>query len=149
MFDRGKWEKRPARRKYKREWEQRRRKEDHAYREKLRARDRKRHRKFPERMLLTKARARAKQDKVACTIVLGDIIIPKTCPVLGIKLYKGSRKRHDGSPTLDRVILDQGYIPGNVAVISHRANRIKSDASLQELEALIRWLNNWRHRTHE
>ncbi|AXQ68593.1 hypothetical protein HOU00_gp054 [Caulobacter phage CcrPW] len=34
-----------------------------------------------------------------------------------------------------------GYVRGNVAIISHKANRMKNNATLPELEALLAW---WR-----
>ena len=36
------------------------------------------------------------------------------------------KNKHD-LPTLDKVIRKKGYVKGNVAIISHRANAIKSD----------------------
>lgn len=74
-----------------------------------------------------------------------DIHIPELCPVLGIHLSvkRGLKARGFAlghSPTLDRIDNKKGYIPGNVAVISWRANALKKDASLQELEQLVKWL---------
>jgi hypothetical protein len=40
------------------------------------------------------------------------------------------------SPTLDRIDNSKGYIVGNVWVISMRANRLKSDATVDELMML-------------
>lgn len=37
------------------------------------------------------------------------------------------------SPSLDRIDNRMGYVPGNVWVISWKANRMKSDASMEEL----------------
>ena len=34
----------------------------------------------------------------------------------------------------------QGYVPGNIAIISMRANRMKSDADKSEVEKLVGWL---------
>jgi hypothetical protein len=73
-------------------------------------------------------------------IVQADIVIPDVCPVLGIPLLKGSGKPSDHSPSLDRVVAELGYTRGNVVVISHKANRMKSNATLPELEALVAWL---------
>ena len=69
-----------------------------------------------------------------------DVFVPEVCPVLGIPLRSGKGRGglNDASPTLDRVIGPLGYVPGNVVVISHRANRIKSDATVEELEAILR-----------
>ncbi|MBB3990312.1 hypothetical protein [Croceicoccus naphthovorans] len=56
-------------------------------------------------------------------------------PILGIPIYiaKGGRGGKDHSPSLDRIRPKLGYVPGNVIVISNRANRLKSDATIREL----------------
>ena len=87
------------------------------------------------------ARIRAKQLKLACDIELADILIPSKCPVLGITLSKGSKRIHDGSPSLDRLVPEKGYLKGNIWVISHRANRIKNDSTPKEIKKLIAALN--------
>ena len=69
-----------------------------------------------------------------------DIIIPSHCPVLGIPIQKNPERLGESSPTLDKIVPSKGYVKGNVAVISARANRLKSDASLAEIEALVAWL---------
>jgi hypothetical protein len=43
---------------------------------------------------------------------------------------------------LDRVIPELGYVPGNVAVISLRANTMKQDATAAELRVLADWIDN-------
>ena len=83
------------------------------------------------------ARKRAKKIGVPCDIDLADIVIPSTCPVLGLPLRKGVKKTQDGSPSLDRLSPERGYVKGNIWVISHRANRIKNDSSLEEIKKLI------------
>lgn len=70
-----------------------------------------------------------------------DIIIPETCPLLGIILRVGKGTICDSSPTLDRIRPNMGYIKGNVQVISARANRAKSNLTLDELSLIV---NNWR-----
>lgn len=50
-------------------------------------------------------------------------------------LLDGSRR--DRKPSLDRVVPSLGYVKGNVRVISFRANRIKSDATADELRAVL------------
>ena len=60
--------------------------------------------------------------------------------MLGIKLERLD-KRHNGSPSLDRIDNTKGYIKGNVKVISWRANAIKKDATLEELKALVNYLS--------
>jgi hypothetical protein len=67
-------------------------------------------------------------------ITIENIVIPEFCPILGIKLNVGSGKVSDASPSLDKVIPGLGYVRGNIQVISNRANRIKTDATLNELK---------------
>lgn len=88
--------------------------------------------------MLEQARYRAKRDGVPCTITVDDFDIPLMCPVLGIRLAvaEGTNTRRSASPSLDRYVPADGYIPGGVEVISNRANTIKNDATLEELEAV-------------
>jgi hypothetical protein len=93
-----------------------------------------------EYKLLHAAKARAKRDGFPCTIEESDITIPDVCPVLGIPLKRGVGASTEASPTLDKLIPALGYVRGNVRVISFRANRLKNDATLDELKALVRYL---------
>ena len=94
------------------------------------------------RILLNKAKVRAREQNLPFNIDLSDIIVPKVCPVLGIKLKRGIGKATSNSPTLDKVISKLGYIKGNVRIISWRANRLKSDATLDELKAIIKYIED-------
>jgi hypothetical protein len=88
------------------------------------------------------AKQRAKKAGVPFSITDEDFEIPEFCPVLGGKLESGTKKYHDNSPSLDRVIPELGYVPGNVVVMSFRANRIKGDASRAELQIVIDWMDS-------
>jgi hypothetical protein len=96
----------------------------------------------PKTQMLANARQRAKKENVLLTITKNDFEIPELCPVLGVPLTPGTRANHDYSPTLDKVIPELGYVKGNVQVISHRANRIKSDSTLDELKKLVVYLEH-------
>lgn len=65
-----------------------------------------------------------------------DVTVPQYCPILGLELQPGVGRTHDASPTLDRIVPERGYVPGNVVVISMRANRLKSDAAVDELRRI-------------
>lgn len=96
----------------------------------------------PQRFLCQWAKARAKKRGIVFALKPSDILVPDVCPVLGIPLAfgHGAGGAIDASPTLDRIIPNKGYVVGNVAVISRRANFLKNDATLEELNLLVRWL---------
>jgi hypothetical protein len=54
---------------------------------------------------------------------------------LGIPILVG-QKRSENSPSLDRIRPERGYVPGNVRVLSDRANRLKSNLTYEELVQL-------------
>ena len=87
------------------------------------------------------AKQRAKRQVLPFTITVEDIVIPETCPIFGTPLIWSETPTND-MPTLERIIPALGYVPGNIAVISFRANRIKNDASLAELKQLVAWLES-------
>lgn len=88
--------------------------------------------------LVWSSRARAKERGIPHTITDADVIVPEVCPALGIPL-KNSGPQADNSPSLDRIIPDLGYVPGNVVVISKLANRIKSNATPDQLRKVAQW----------
>ena len=98
----------------------------------------------PKYRLWNAAKERAKKREWNFDIDPWDCEIPETCPVLSIPLVKGKGKQHAGSPTLDRVDSSKGYIKGNVRVISQRANSLKQDASIEQLELLISYMKGER-----
>ena len=90
-----------------------------------------------ESELFDKAKFRAQRDNREINITKDDIVIPEKCPVLNIHIVKGDK--HFG-PSLDRIDNNKGYIKGNVRVISKRANRLKSDATLEELKLIVEYV---------
>lgn len=46
----------------------------------------------------------------------------------------------DRSPSMDRLLPESGYVPGNVSVLCWRCNNLKRDASAEELEMVARWM---------
>lgn len=92
-----------------------------------------------EAFLWRNAKNRAMERGIEFTITIADIVIPPLCPVFGVPFdMAGSqdRKRIRLAPSLDRVDNRLGYVPGNVMVISLRANQIKTDATAEEIRAV-------------
>jgi hypothetical protein len=87
-------------------------------------------------------KANAKKLGIPFTIQFGEIEWPTHCPVLGIEIDYFANGRQENSPSLDRINSNLGYVKGNVAVISWRANRIKNDGSLEEHVKIVSWMSN-------
>ena len=87
--------------------------------------------------MVRRARHRAKVLQLPFDLTSDDITIPEFCPIFGIKLQVADGRHDNASPALDRIIPALGYVKGNVVVISQRANVLKRDASLEELEMLV------------
>jgi hypothetical protein len=92
--------------------------------------------------MLSKARLRAKQKGLEFNLTLADLVIPTHCPVLGIPLIYGVGKGGSlwvspNSPSLDRKDNSKGYTRDNIHIISNRANILKSNATVPELEAIL------------
>lgn len=102
----------------------------------------------PEVGLYYAARHRAKQHCLPFSISKEDIagVWPKDglCPVTRLPLRQNWDKAVGGaspdSPTLDRIVPEMGYVPGNIAVISMRANRIKNGETDPKI---IRMVADW------
>lgn len=86
---------------------------------------------------------RAKDKGWPFTLLPRDISVPQTCPVLGIPIDFVIGDRRD-SPSIDRIDGKKGYVPENIKVISNRANALKSDASVEELEAVLHYVRTGR-----
>lgn len=98
----------------------------------------------PKLRMFTLAKHRAKRDGIPFDLTMEDFEIPTHCPVFGFPLVHGrggmGRNRPD-SPTLDKIIPALGYIKGNVAVISNKANRMKNDGTSADLRIIADWID--------
>ena len=93
--------------------------------------------------MLARCKSRAKKNNISFDLTIEDIVIPDLCPVLKIPFRKLSledtprKGYHPNAPSLDRIIPALGYTKGNVRVISARANLLKNDATISELELVL------------
>jgi hypothetical protein len=88
------------------------------------------------------AKQRATKLNLPFDITEEDITVPTHCPALGIELVHNQNSVGPNSPTLDKLVPELGYVKGNIAVISHKANLMKNNATLEELLGLVKWLSN-------
>lgn len=103
------------------------------YRRRNRERMQRRRAADPVAAMLHRAKSRAKGAGVPFTLARADVVIPARCPVFGEPLRVARGGPDDWSPELDRIEPARGYVPGNVIVLSRRANRMKNDATIGEL----------------
>ena len=52
--------------------------------------------------------------------------------------YKNGKSKNF-SPSLDRIITKKGYVYGNLVIISDIVNRLKSDATLEDMEKILKF----------
>lgn len=95
----------------------------------------------PLKHLLVAVKSQVKTGKRSAsefTLTYAHLTTPSHCPALGIPLdWTGGRKGRFNTPSLDRIDNTKGYTPDNVVIVSERANRIKNDATVEELEMIV------------
>jgi hypothetical protein len=107
--------------------------------------------RFKTADMLKDARMRARHKSVPFDIdidylrsMVGENAeLASRCPVFHTPLdwscYRGDGNNSvPNSPSLDRIDPERGYVKGNVWIISHKANRIKSDATHEELKLVTK-----------
>jgi hypothetical protein len=97
------------------------------------------------RCMTSAAKSRAIQKNLDFDIDREHVrsLVVTHCPILGIALewarWNGSGSCVvPGSPSLDRIDPSRGYVKGNVWIISHKANSIKSNATHEELKLVTK-----------
>jgi hypothetical protein len=101
---------------------------------------------------LFNAAYRARQGKIPFNLTFEYLmsITTNECPILKTpfkwkQLKSGKGNAPNDSPALDKIIPELGYVQGNVAFISRRANKMKDNGTMQEHYAIADWI--WSH-TH-
>ena len=88
--------------------------------------------------MFERAKSRASRNGRDFTISVDDIMIPEFCPVLGVRIELTAGSQY--VPSLDRVDSSLGYTPDNIVVMSHRANTLKNNMTLEECKSLLNYL---------
>jgi hypothetical protein len=99
-----------------------------------------RHQRPLEQLLYKSAKARAKREGIPFSITIEDIKVPAICPILEIPIIRGTGRQTHNSPSLDKIDPSLGYVPGNVAVISFRANALKDNMSAKIAERIMNYI---------
>ena len=85
------------------------------------------------------AKHRARKKGLEFSLELKDIVIPAICPVFGVSFQQNT----EYTPSLDRFDPKKGYTKENTRVISYRANMLKNNATIEELQDVIEYMQGW------
>ncbi len=91
------------------------------------------------------AKGRAKKLKVDFDLTKEWLVnnAPTHCPLLGTTLIYDACTSVPNCASIDRINSFNGYTQSNCKIISFKANRIKSNATLEEIEILARNLRTY------
>lgn len=89
--------------------------------------------RFPKQVRFSRWRASAKAQEIDFTITEDDLDWPVKCPYLDIELNYSTDNLSDNVASLDKIVPELGYVPGNVQIISNLANKMKSSASKEQI----------------
>ncbi len=92
--------------------------------------------KNQKKRLYLSAKGNAKRNNVEFSLIEEDLVIPEYCPYLGVKLTNTSNQgRVQTNASIDRIEKEKGYIKENIQIVSDLANRMKQDATKEQLVA--------------
>lgn len=97
------------------------------------------------RLKFTRKRQNCRKSGIPFLLNFEELAWPTHCPVLGIPMEYDSfdNRAQEGSPSFDRTDSSLGYIPGNVRIISWRANRIKNDGTAEEHRKIADYIDSY------
>jgi hypothetical protein len=96
----------------------------------------------PIKGLLARAKLRAKTQDKEFSLAEKDISIPEFCPIFKIPLFVSNINSSYNSISIDRIDNHRGYTPDNIIIVSWKANKIKSQASLNEMTLINTYFSN-------
>ena len=94
-------------------------------------------------MMYKTAKARAKLKDIPFKITweeILDLVGKGFCPVFGTPYNLSSRGVTNASANLDRRVASLGYTKKNCRVISNLANRIKTNATIEQISTVLNWM---------
>lgn len=103
----------------------------------------------PLKVLLACKRSDCKKKGIPFSLTLEHLneIWTDVCPIFGVKMSQSNTlENRSETAQLDRIDPSKGYVDGNVAFISARANRIKYNATVDELRQVANWYEKQQER---
>lgn len=82
--------------------------------------------------MLSNLKRRAQDKNLPFDLTKEDLVVPDVCPALGIPIRHNPKHSFD-SISVDRIIPEKGYVKGNIVLVSDLANRIKTNATPEQI----------------
>jgi hypothetical protein len=102
--------------------------------------------RLPEiKQIHTRLKQSAKSRNIPFDLSLSDLnnlTFPLTCPILNIPLKFNRGSLQDNSYSVDRIDSSKGYTIENIEIISWRANRLKNNGTIDEIQKLAAHLTS-------
>ena len=73
-----------------------------------------------------------------------ESIFTGICPILNVPIRFLDKGFDDFTPSIDKIIPELGYVEGNVAVISRRANTIKNSGTAEEHRLIADYIDRYK-----
>jgi len=103
--------------------------------------------KLPEiKSIYNRLKASAKKRNIEFNLELHELWYidwPISCPIFGMPLKFNRNGVQDDSFSFDRIDSSKGYSIDNLVIISWKANRLKSNASLEELNTINSFIKTY------
>ena len=87
----------------------------------------------PRGKICANAASNSKRNGCMFNLISEDIILTKKCPILDIELDYNNKVILNNSPSIDKIIPENGYLPDNIQIVSMLANQMKSSATKDQL----------------
>ncbi len=99
---------------------------------------------IPEvRTLYSRLKNSANKRNIPFDLKISDMYLisyPLTCSILGMPLQFHKGQAQDNSYSVDRIDSSLGYTIDNIQIISNKANRIKNNATSEDLKMFVNYL---------
>lgn len=90
---------------------------------------------------LSTLKRRARTQAVPFDLRKTDLVLPVVCPVFGTTLVYDRNQDFENAASVDRIKPELGYIRGNIAIISLKANMMKQRCTdPEDFRRLAAWL---------
>ena len=91
---------------------------------------------------LSQLKYRAKKQGLECSLTIEELesLWTDVCPIFNTQILFQSTRGDNNIGEIDRIDNSKGYTIDNCSIISRRANRLKSNMTVAEIEQLLKYM---------